>query len=242
MGISHYGCSTKEEMQLSIDSIFNNQISYHKPNNLDNLNFTQENMSLLGSLAEHQKQQLSCYTVLRNDNVILDGPTKYQLEDSVQLPNILVEDEISDLRRWVSRDFHAATNHAQESKTCVLSASSSSQSSCVTSSRQTSPIDSASVDTMKRKHQMVNLKKNQNQTFGQRTSQYRGVTRFVFICHIIKSVVKHFIYVYNPCSRLGQIYIMILNCALYCEKIWSDTIKFAVMTRTLESFILRTTI
>ena len=194
MGISHYGCSTKEEMQLSIDSIFSNQTSNHKPNNLDNLNFIQENMSLLGSLAEHQKQQLSCYTVLRNDTVILDGPTKYQLEDNVQLPNI-VEDEISDLRRWVSRDFHAATSHAQVSNTRVLSASPSSQSRSVTSSKQTSPIDSASVDTMKRKHQMVNLKKNQNQTFGQRTSQYRGVTRFVFICHIIKSAVKHFIYV-----------------------------------------------
>lgn len=174
MGISHYGCSTKEEMQLSIDSIFDNQTSYHKPNNSNNLNHVQENMSLLGSLVEHQKQQLSC-TVLRNDNVILDGPMKYQLENNVQLPNI-VEDEISDLRRWVSRDFHAAS-HAQDSKTCVLSASSSSQSSCVTSSQQTSPIDSASIDTMKRKHQMVNLKKNQNQTFGQRTSQYRGVTR-----------------------------------------------------------------
>jgi hypothetical protein len=48
--------------------------------------------------------------------------------------------------------------------------SPSSQSSCVTSSQQTSHIDSVSIDTMKSKPGIVNLKKNQNQTFGQRTS------------------------------------------------------------------------
>jgi hypothetical protein len=63
----------------------------------------------------------------------------------------------------------------------------------ITSSQQTSTIDSVSIDRMKMKPEIVNLKKNQNQTFGQRTSQYRGVTRLVYplvhFCHI-ENVVK----------------------------------------------------
>ncbi|PNY10663.1 ap2-like ethylene-responsive transcription factor ant-like protein, partial [Trifolium pratense] len=168
MGFPQYECNTKEALQLNMDSIFYNQTSWHnKPNNPNNVSYVQESTSLLESLREHQEQQVSYYTVLGNRNVILEGSMKNQLKDSFQLPNI-VEDEVSGLKRWVSRDIHA-TNHAQESK-YGLTMSPTSQSSCVTSSQQTSLIDSVSIDTMKRK-------KNQNQTFGQRTSQYRGVTR-----------------------------------------------------------------
>ncbi|XP_045815411.1 AP2-like ethylene-responsive transcription factor ANT isoform X1 [Trifolium pratense] len=168
MGFPQYECNTKEALQLNMDSIFYNQTSWHnKPNNPNNVSYVQESTSLLESLREHQEQQVSYYTVLGNRNVILEGSMKNQLKDSFQLPNI-VEDEVSGLKRWVSRDIHA-TNHAQESK-YGLTMSPTSQSSCVTSSQQTSLTDSVSIDTMKRK-------KNQNQTFGQRTSQYRGVTR-----------------------------------------------------------------
>ncbi|WJX55231.1 hypothetical protein P8452_41024 [Trifolium repens] len=174
MGIPQYECNTKEALQ-NMDSIFYNQSSCHnKLNNPNNVSDVQENTSLLESLREHQEQQISYYTVLGNCNVMLEGSMKNQLKDSVQLPNI-VEDEVYDLKRWISRDIHG-TSHAQELK-YGLSMSPSSQSSCVTSSQQTSTIDSVSIDTMKRKPEIVNLKKNHNQTFGQRTSQYRGVTR-----------------------------------------------------------------
>lgn len=164
MSIHPYECSSssssKEAMQLNMDGFLYNQTLCHKPNiNPNNLNHVQQNMNLLGSLAEHQEQQLSCYAALRSNNMMLEleGLMKNQVKDSVQLSNI-VEDEVFDVKRWVSRDINAI--------------STNSQSSCVTSSQETSPIDSVSIDPMKRK--------NQNQTLGQRTSQYRGVTRLVF--------------------------------------------------------------
>ncbi|XP_029129650.1 AP2-like ethylene-responsive transcription factor ANT isoform X2 [Cajanus cajan] len=64
-----------------------------------------------------------------------------------------------------------------------LSMSPSSQSSCVTSSHRTSPavIDSVVMDTKKRGPEKVDQKqivhRKSIDTFGQRTSQYRGVTR-----------------------------------------------------------------
>lgn len=153
---------TKEAMQVSIDGTF------HKPNNSNNINHVQENIS----------QQQLYYSSLRNHDVMLEGCMKNQVKDSVQLPKI-VEDEIFGMKSWVSRDIPA--RYEQDSKTCGLSMSPGSQSSCVTSSQQTSlaPIDSVSIE-------MVDMKKNQNQTvlrntFGQRTSQYRGVTRLVFL-------------------------------------------------------------
>ncbi|KAK2372494.1 AP2 ethylene-responsive transcription factor ANT [Trifolium repens] len=171
IGYPQYECNSKQALQ-NMDSIFYNQTSWHnKPNNVSDV---QESTSLLESLREHQEQQVSYYIVLGNRDVMLEGSMKNELKDTVQLPNI-VEDEVYDLKRWISRDIHA-TSHAQESK-YGLSMSPSSQSSCVTSSRQTSTIDSVSIDRMKMKPEIVNLKKNQNQTFGQRTSQYRGVTR-----------------------------------------------------------------
>ncbi|CAK8539606.1 unnamed protein product [Lathyrus sativus] len=157
MSVHPYECSSKEAMQLNMDGFLYNQTLCHKPNiNPNNLNHVQENMNLLGSLAEHQENQISCYATLRNNNMMLEleGLMKNQVKGSVQLSNI-VEDEVFDVKRWVSRDINAI--------------SSNSQSSCVTSSQETSPIDSVSIDTLKRK--------NQNQTLGQRTSQYRGVTR-----------------------------------------------------------------
>ncbi|CAI8589017.1 unnamed protein product [Vicia faba] len=157
MSIHPYECSSKEAMQLNSDVFLCNQTLSHKPNiNPNNIVHVQENMSLFGSLAEHQEQQLSCYGTLRNNNMMLEleGLMKNQVKDSVQLSNI-IEDGVFDVKRWVSRDIK-----------CI---SSNSQSSCVTSSQETSHTDSVSNDTMKRK--------NQNQTLGQRTSQYRGVTR-----------------------------------------------------------------
>lgn len=187
MGIPpRHECITKEAMHLSLDSMFYNQTSCE-----------QENIN---------QQQFSYYSALRNHDVMLQGSKQNQLRDSVQLPNI-AEDEVSGFKSWVSRGFHAS--HAQDSKMFVplennnggesgyigsmtcgdlkslsLSMSPSSQSSCVTSSQWTSP---ALIDTKKRGPEMVDLEQNQKQTvlrksidtFGQRTSQYRGVTRLV---------------------------------------------------------------
>ncbi|RDX60228.1 AP2-like ethylene-responsive transcription factor ANT, partial [Mucuna pruriens] len=178
--------ATTSAMHLSLDSMFYNQLLCHGPNNPNNLNHVQENIN---------QQQLSYYSTLRNHDVILEG-SKHQL------PNI-AEGEIPGLKSWFSREFPAS--HAQESRMIVpvehnggksesigsmpygdlhswnLSVSPTSQSSCVTSSSALT--DTVATDTKKRRLEM--LDQNQKQivhrksidTFGQRTSQYRGVTR-----------------------------------------------------------------
>lgn len=144
--------------------------------------------------------------------MMLEGSKQSQTSDSnLQVPN-MGDDGVpaSGLKSWGVRNFQ--TSHAQDSKLIVpveenggesgsigsmaygdlqslsLSMSPSSQSSCVTSSHRTSPavIDSVAMDTKKRGPEKVDQKqiihRKSIDTFGQRTSQYRGVTRFVFFC------------------------------------------------------------
>jgi len=177
--------ATTSAIPLSLDSMIYNQLSCHGSNDPNNQSHVQENIS---------QQQLSYYSSLRNHDVILEG-SKHQLP-------CIAEDEVACLKSWFSRDFLAC--QAQESKMFVpledngnksgstgsitygdlhslnLSVSPTRQSSCVTGSP-------AITDTKKRGLEMVD--QNQKQiahrksvdTFGQRTSQYRGVTRSVLL-------------------------------------------------------------
>ncbi|KAK7263279.1 hypothetical protein RJT34_30866 [Clitoria ternatea] len=154
---------------------------------------------------QHQElhtQHLSYYSTLRNQEVMLEGSKQCQTSDgNGHVPN-MGEDG---LKSWVVRDLGAS--HAHESKMVVpleenggesgsigsmaygdlqslsLSMSPSSQSSCVTTSHRASPavIDSVAMDTKKRGPEKVDQKqivhRKSIDTFGQRTSQYRGVTR-----------------------------------------------------------------
>ncbi|KAL2348290.1 hypothetical protein Fmac_002290 [Flemingia macrophylla] len=179
--------ATTSAMHLSLDSMLCNKQAWHGINNPTNLiNHVTENIS---------QQQLSYYSTFRNHDGILEG-SKHQL------PSI-AEDEIHGLKCWYSRDFPAS--RAQESKVIVpvehnagesgsigsmaygdlhslnLSVSPTSQSICVSSS-------TVHTDTKKRGLEMMD--QNQKQivhrksidTSGQRTSQYRGVTR-MFLHH-----------------------------------------------------------
>ncbi|XP_068467224.1 AP2-like ethylene-responsive transcription factor ANT isoform X1 [Phaseolus vulgaris] len=174
--------TTTSAIPLSLDSMLYNQLSCHGSNDPSNQNHVQENIS---------QQQLSYYSSLRNHDVILEG-SKHQLP-------CIAEDEAACLKSWFSReDFPAC--QVQESRMFVpledngsksgsigsitygdlhslnLSVSPRRRSSCVTGSP-------AITDTKKRGLEMVD--QNQKQivhrksidTFGQRTSQYRGVTR-----------------------------------------------------------------
>ncbi|XP_061359057.1 AP2-like ethylene-responsive transcription factor ANT [Gastrolobium bilobum] len=154
---------------------------------------------------ELQDQHFSYFSTLRNHDVMLEGSKQSQTSDSnLQVPH-MAENGFPGLKNWVVRNFPAS--HAQESKMTVpveenggesgsigsmpygdlqslnLSMSPSSQSSCVTSSQRASPvvIDSVAMDTKKRGAEKVEQKqivhRKSIDTFGQRTSQYRGVTR-----------------------------------------------------------------
>ncbi|XP_058006213.1 AP2-like ethylene-responsive transcription factor ANT isoform X2 [Hevea brasiliensis] len=124
---------------------------------------------------------------------------------NLQLPTI-GDDEIKRMRNWVSRNYPSNPAMDQQKMiSCMgenggesgaisamaygdlqslsLSMSPGSQSSCVTGSQQISPAvtDCAAMETKKRGPDKVDQKqivhRKSIDTFGQRTSQYRGVTR-----------------------------------------------------------------
>ncbi|KAJ4846312.1 hypothetical protein Tsubulata_007456 [Turnera subulata] len=125
-------------------------------------------------------------------------------ECNLQLPTV-GDDEVNGLKNWISRNY--PSNHAMEQKMigCMvdnasesgsigavaygdlqslsLSMSPGSQSSCVTGSQQISAVvtDCAAMETKKRGADKVDqrqiIHRKSIDTFGQRTSQYRGVTR-----------------------------------------------------------------
>ncbi|ESW27793.1 hypothetical protein PHAVU_003G232600 [Phaseolus vulgaris] len=207
MGTPHYECSVTETMPLSLDSVFYNQSSRRDPSNQTFQNHLQHISTQHQHQQELQAQHLSYYSTLRNHDMMLEGSKQSQTSDSnLQIPN-MGDDGVPapGLKSWGVRNFQSS--HAQESKLIVpveenggesgsigsmaygdlqslsLSMSPSSQSSCVTSSHRASPavIDSVAMDTKKRGPEKVDQKqiihRKSIDTFGQRTSQYRGVTR-----------------------------------------------------------------
>ena len=154
---------------------------------------------------------LACNGIYQNS---LEEETKEtQLADcDTQIPP-MGEDGIPCLRNWVSR--HYTNQHALEHQmnngivddggasgsigamgcgdlqSLSLSMSPGSQSSCVTAPRQISPTgaECVAMETKKRGSGKVAQKQPVHRksidTFGQRTSQYRGVTRSVHILFLL---------------------------------------------------------
>nr|KYP53134.1 AP2-like ethylene-responsive transcription factor ANT [Cajanus cajan] len=176
MGTPHYECSATETTPLSLDKLQAQHLSYYST-------LRNHDMMLEGS-----KQNQTSDSNLHVSNMGDDG---------VPVPG---------LKSWTVRNFQAShaqdskmivpvEENGGESgsmqgsmaygdlQSLSLSMSPSSQSSCVTSSHRTSPavIDSVVMDTKKRGPEKVDQKqivhRKSIDTFGQRTSQYRGVTR-----------------------------------------------------------------
>lgn len=198
MGTHHYeGCSDRGGMALSLDSLYyHHQATADNHTNNGGQDFsTHHQESSSHHHHHHQQQQLQEYA----DYSVFKEP---HLEDSgnLQLPT-MADDEISGMKNWVSRNFSneqkmgiCMEDNAGESgplssmgygdlHSLSLSMSPGSQSSCVTGSQH---IPSAMADCMglenkKRGPEKVDQKpivhRKSIDTFGQRTSQYRGVTR-----------------------------------------------------------------
>ncbi|CAK8562545.1 unnamed protein product [Lathyrus sativus] len=194
MGTPHYACSgttVTETMPLSLDSMFQNQVQ--------NMNNHQQQ--------QQQQQFSSYYSTLRNHEMMLEGSKQSQTSSgNFHVSNMGEDQGLSGLKSWVLRNF-PASHGLDQSKMIVpvgveenegesgsnigsmaygdlhslsLSMSPSSQSSCVTTSHVVVE-NSVAMDTKKRgcekfeQKQIVHRKSID--TFGQRTSQYRGVTR-----------------------------------------------------------------
>lgn len=208
MGTPHYECSVAETMPLSLDSVFYNQPSRREPNNQTYQNHvqhisTQQQQELQ---AQHFSYYSA---LRNHEMMLEGSKPSQTSDSTIQVPNIVQDGvPVSGIKSWGLRN-NFQVSHAQESKMIVpveenggesgsigsmaygdlqslsLSMSPSSQSSCVTSSHRTSPavIDSVAMETKKRGPEKVDQKqivhRKSIDTFGQRTSQYRGVTRLV---------------------------------------------------------------
>ncbi|XP_062156670.1 AP2-like ethylene-responsive transcription factor ANT isoform X2 [Alnus glutinosa] len=197
MGTHHYESNDREAMALSLDSMFYNHNPDHEANSQNCLDHFQQN-----SRQQQQSQHYSYYSGFRSHEMMLEEARESQFADcNLQLPTMADDGA----KNWVSRNYSA--NHSVEQKMigCMgdngresgtigamtygdlqslsLSMSPGSQSSCVTGSQRISPTaaDYIDMDTKKRGPEKVDQKqivhRKSLDTFGQRTSQYRGVTR-----------------------------------------------------------------
>ncbi|KAK1293185.1 AP2-like ethylene-responsive transcription factor ANT [Acorus calamus] len=201
MGTHQYGCNGREAMALSLDRMYYHQNTQPGNNRQQNhplelqqqshpyFQPLQEGMCLSGSDMYH--------TPLEEEQEGEEDPKESQL---LQLPT-MAEDGISGLKNWVARHYNPA-GHAMgddggsgsvvgamgygDLQSLSLSMSPGSQSSCVTAPQQisiaaTAPSECLALETKKRGNGKVGQKQPVHRksidTFGQRTSQYRGVTR-----------------------------------------------------------------
>ncbi|GMY11964.1 AP2-like ethylene-responsive transcription factor ANT [Fagus crenata] len=206
MGTHHYESNDRgAAMILSLDSMFYSQNPNQETNNQNFLDhFEQNSRHQQQQPQQIQTQQYPYYSGFRNHEMLLHEPRETQFADcSLQLPT-MGDDGIPGMKNWISTNYSA--NHSVEQKMigCMgdnggesgtlgamaygdlqslsLSMSPGSQSSSV-SSQHVSPTvtDCTTMDTKKRGPEKVDQKpivhRKSLDTFGQRTSQYRGVTR-----------------------------------------------------------------
>ncbi|WOK92251.1 hypothetical protein Cni_G00942 [Canna indica] len=186
----------REAMALSLDSMY----YYHNTSDQTEANATHSLEALHGQQiqVQHHQQQLFLQPLQEGMCSGLAGHDMYQapMEEGA-----MVEDGIPSLRNWVARNYNACSNGLGdeggigpnsigavgfgELQSLSLSMSPGSQSSCVTAP---APVSSATdqhiaFDTSKKMRpakgcgQKQPVHRKSLDTFGQRTSQYRGVTR-----------------------------------------------------------------
>ncbi|XP_044510876.1 AP2-like ethylene-responsive transcription factor ANT [Mangifera indica] len=198
-----YGSQERETMALSLDSIYYHQNAASETNRQHSFDLLQEQ---LRQQAQHFPVQNHPYYLGLPCHGMYQAPLDEETKNShlagceSQIP------EMGDdaLKNWVSRHYTNSSLEQQISSAMVdddgasvsvgaigcgdlqalsLSMSPGSQSSCVTAARQISPAaaDCVAMETKKRGPGKVGLKqpihRKSIDTFGQRTSQYRGVTR-----------------------------------------------------------------
>ncbi|XP_035539143.1 AP2-like ethylene-responsive transcription factor CRL5 isoform X2 [Juglans regia] len=205
MGTQHYESNEREAMVLSLDSMFYNQTPDHETNYQNILDYFEQNSRIQEQPRQIHAHQYSYYSDFRSHDMILGDTRESQFSDcDLQLPT-MADDGVPGMKNWVTRN-HSANHLVQQKMTgfmcdigtesgtisatsfgglqsLSLSMSPGSQSSCFTGSRRisSSVTDSTGVHTKKRGLDKVEetkvVHRKSLDTFGQRTSQYRGVTR-----------------------------------------------------------------
>ena len=201
-----YSSHEREAMALSLDSLYYHQNSEPSTNRQHSLDlhepFRQQDQQF--SVQPHPYYSGIAFQGLYQ--APLEGETKgTQLADCNSHIPQMGDDELPCLKNWVARHYSSQSALEQQinssmvndgGSSCSVSAmgcgdlqslslsmSPGSQSSCITAPRQISPTgaECAAIETKKRGPAKVGQKQPVHRksidTFGQRTSQYRGVTR-----------------------------------------------------------------
>ncbi|OMP11696.1 hypothetical protein CCACVL1_00335 [Corchorus capsularis] len=197
MGTHHYESSDREAMALSLDSIYYHQQNAQQANN------NQNSQQQIHQVQQYQQY----YSGFRNQDMLLGEETRQthvptMADDDVASASTGLKTWVSRNYPTTEHAMHQKmmgccmgdNNGAAESgsvgamgygdlQSLSLSMSPGSQSSCVTNSHQISPPvnEYVAMETKKRGPEKVDQKqivhRKSIDTFGQRTSQYRGVTR-----------------------------------------------------------------
>ncbi|XP_068654999.1 AP2-like ethylene-responsive transcription factor CRL5 [Aristolochia californica] len=200
MGTHRYGDNDREAMALSLDSIY-----YHQ--NTETQTDRHHSLNLLQPFRQQiQVQQNPYFTGLTSQEMYPTPLVGEQKEAqmggcSLNLPP-MTEEEIPGYKNWAAQQYDANSGLEHKIGGCLgeeggssasvgamgygdlhslsLSMSPGSQSSCVTAPQQLSA-ERVTIDTKKRAGGKMGQKQPVHRksidTFGQRTSQYRGVTR-----------------------------------------------------------------
>ncbi|KAG1366668.1 AP2-like ethylene-responsive transcription factor CRL5 [Cocos nucifera] len=173
MGSHHqFGSNDRETMALSLDSIYYHQNSQPEDNRSHPLDLLQ--------VQQHQ-QEHPYFQPLQEG--LCSGLTGHEMYNG-PLEEPMADDGIPSLKNWVAGHYDAV-NNGLDLQPLSLSMSPGTQSSCVTATQHISPAartECMILDTPKKRGtgkggQKKPVHRKSIDTFGQRTSQYRGVTR-----------------------------------------------------------------
>ncbi|KAF8406174.1 hypothetical protein HHK36_008254 [Tetracentron sinense] len=211
MGTHQYGSNDRETMALSLDSMYYHQNTEPETSREHFLNPLQQHFRQQQQQIQVQHPYYSGLIGHEMFQTPLEETKETQVADcNLQLPP-MAEDGISGLKNWVARHYSENHALEQKMSGCMgddggsgsgsagavgygdlqslsLSMSPGSQSSCVTAPQHISPtgIECVAMETKKRGPGKLGQKQPVHRksidTFGQRTSQYRGVTRLVHTC------------------------------------------------------------
>ena len=205
MGTHEYGTDEREAMALSLDSIYYNQNGESQANRDHSLDLLSEPFRQQGHVTStvqshpYYPSGLGCHGMYQQAPLEEEPKEAHVTVCSSQMAQ-MAEEGIGCLKNWVApREYCAMEQQVNcgmgddrglggpigcgELQSLSLSMSPGSQSSCVTAPSQISPSgnDSVPMDGKKRGPAKLGQKQPVHRksidTFGQRTSQYRGVTR-----------------------------------------------------------------
>ncbi|XVE55713.1 hypothetical protein DITRI_Ditri03aG0180200 [Diplodiscus trichospermus] len=206
METHQYGGHERETMALSLDSMYYHQNADQDTNRQHSLDLLQESFrhqdQEFAVQTHHCYSGLACQGMYQSP--LEEEPKEAQLVDcDSQIPQMV--ETMPCFKNWVARHYSTHSSLEQQMTTSMvddvaasgsvgamgcaelqslsLSMSPGSQSSCVTAPRQISPTatECVAMETKKRgtgkAGQKQPVHRKSIDTFGQRTSQYRGVTR-----------------------------------------------------------------